>query len=168
MNSWEITASASTFHPNKYPFTGVLTFLDSPSDKAPSGSRGHLVILTSSAAHSALNSLIGMAVSYKEGWDGHNKHNKIGIITAAEIRGKELGISGFIYAKDYSHIMPYLSNPKEPLGFSYELDSAHVNDMHQKIWTLDKATFTGAAILYRSKAAYKNTSFQLVEREVAA
>src|SRR5258706_8737395 len=33
-------------HPNRLPFEGVLTLLDVPSDKAPSGARGHRVVLT--------------------------------------------------------------------------------------------------------------------------
>jgi hypothetical protein len=33
--------------------------------------------------------------------------------------------------------------------------------MRAEIWTLTRATFTGAAILLREKAAYRNTSFEL-------
>jgi hypothetical protein len=47
------------------------------------------------------------------------------------------------------------------MGMSYELADAHVADMRAPIWTLTNATFTGAAILMREKAAYKGTSFQL-------
>ncbi|MGB9030311.1 MAG: hypothetical protein WCC27_09340, partial [Acidobacteriaceae bacterium] len=44
---------------------------------------------------------------------------------------------------------------------SWELADAHVEDMRAEIWTLTRATFTGAAILLREKAAYRNTSFEL-------
>ena len=44
---------------------------------------------------------------------------------------------------------------------SYELADAHVADMRASVWTLTRATFTGAAILLREKAAYRNTSFRL-------
>jgi hypothetical protein len=44
---------------------------------------------------------------------------------------------------------------------SYELADAHVADMRASIWTLTRATFTGAAILLRDKAAYRQTSFRL-------
>jgi len=40
-------------HPNRLPFEGVLTLVDVASDKAPSGSRGHRVVLTRAAAESA-------------------------------------------------------------------------------------------------------------------
>ena len=37
-------------HPNRLPFEGVLTLIDVPGDKAPSGARGHRVVLTREAA----------------------------------------------------------------------------------------------------------------------
>ena len=37
-------------HPNRLPFEGCLTLVDLPSDKAPSGARGHRVVLTREAA----------------------------------------------------------------------------------------------------------------------
>jgi hypothetical protein len=47
------------------------------------------------------------------------------------------------------------------MGMSYELADAHVEDMSAQVWTLTRATFTGAAILLRDKAAYVATSFRL-------
>jgi hypothetical protein len=47
------------------------------------------------------------------------------------------------------------------MGMSYELANAHVADMQAQIWTLTQATFTGAAILLRDKAAYRDTTFAL-------
>ena len=49
----------------------------------------------------------------------------------------------------------------EAMGMSWELADAHVEDMRAEVWTLTRATFTGAAILLREKAAYRNTSFEL-------
>src|ERR1700712_614564 len=77
-------------HPNRLPFEGVLTLVDVASDKAPSGSRGHRVVLTRAAAEAALPSLLGMGVGYKTGWDGHDARQKCGIITAAELDGRQL------------------------------------------------------------------------------
>lgn len=37
-------------HPNKMPFSGVLTKLDEPSDEAPHGTGGRKIIITSEAA----------------------------------------------------------------------------------------------------------------------
>src|ERR1700685_3795150 len=92
-------------HPNRLPFEGCLTLVDVASDKAPSGARGHRVVLTREAAEKALPSLLGMAVDYKAGWDGHDARQKCGIITAAELdspgKGQRLMVRGFVFARDY-------------------------------------------------------------------
>ena len=164
-------------HPNRLPFEGVLTLVDVASDKAPSGSRGHRVVLTREAAQAALPSLLGMAVGYKAGWDGHDARQKCGIITAAELDGRRLMVKGFLFARDFPEFAaassdrerPAGSNPLEDgaMGMSYELADAHVADMKASVWTLTRATFTGAAILLRDKAAYRSTSF-LVKRPACA
>ncbi|QNI38339.1 hypothetical protein H7846_00295 [Edaphobacter sp. 4G125] len=152
-------------HPNRLPFEGVLTLLDVASDKAPNGARGHRVILTRGAAEKALPSLLGMAVDYKAGWDGHNARQKCGIITSAEIEGNRLTVSGYLFARDFPELEEKL-HASDSMGMSYELADAHVADMHSSVWTVTRATFTGAAILLREKAAYRNTSFR-VRRPVA-
>ena len=52
-------------HPNRVAFEGVLTMVNTASDKAPAGARGHRVMLTREAAEKALPSLLGMAVDYR-------------------------------------------------------------------------------------------------------
>lgn len=151
-------------HPNRLPFEGCLTLVDVPSDKAPSGSRGHRVVLTRTAAAAALPSLLGMAVDYKAGWDGHDARQKCGIITAAEIEGQRLTVKGFLFARDFPEMEEKVGGSSAgagEMGMSYELADAHVADMRASVWTLTRATFTGAAILLRDKAAYRNTSFRV-------
>jgi hypothetical protein len=161
-------------HPNRLPFEGVLTLVDTPSDRSPSGARGHRVILSRAAAEAALPSLLGMAIDYKSprpaqlpgdpgspGWDGHDARQKCGIITHAEIEGNRVLVGGFVFAKDFPEIEQQLQTDTGPMGMSYELADAHVADMHAQVWTLTRATFTGAAILLRDKAAYGATSFRL-------
>lgn len=152
-------------HPNRLPFEGVLTLVDVPSDKAPSGAKGHRVVLTRAAAEAALPSLLGMAIDYKNGWDGHDARQKCGIITSAELEGRYLRVAGFVFSKDFPEIEQRLATPGS-MGMSYELADAHVADMRAQIWTLTRATFTGAAILLREKAAYGGTSFR-VKRHTA-
>ena len=147
-------------HPNRTPFEGVLTRLDEPSDKAPSGSHAHRVILTKDAAVEALDTLIHMAVDFKPGWDGHDARQKCGVITEAWIEGSELLVRGFLYCRDFPEIAKYVATDVK-LGMSYELADAHVKDMRSAIWTLTKVTFTGAAILLRQKAAYGQTRFTI-------
>jgi hypothetical protein len=162
-------------HPNRLPFEGCLTLVDVPSDKAPSGARGHRVVLTREAAETALPSLLGMAVDYKAGWDGHDARQKCGIITAAHLEAKEEGqrllVRGFLFARDYPEFSRFGKVEVQPdglaaqaegtMGMSYELADAHVADMRSPVWRLTRATFTGAAILLREKAAYRATSFQV-------
>src|ERR1700722_6907920 len=152
-------------HPNRLPFEGVLTLVDVPSDKAPSGSRGHRVILTREAAETALPSLLGMAVDYKAGWDGHDARQKGGIITSAELDGSHLRDAGFLFCRDFPEIEQYVG-VQGAMGMSYELADAHVADMRAQVWTLTRATFTGAAILMREKAAYRSTSFRVTRPAV--
>ena len=154
-------------HPNRLPFEGVLTLVDVPSDKAPSGSRGHRVVLTREAAEAALPSLLGMAVGYKAGWDGHDARQKCGIITAAELDGRELAVKGYLFARDFPEVDTDLGHDGA-MGMSYELADAHVEDMRAQVWTLTRATFTGAAILLREKAAYRETSFRVRRPAMAA
>jgi hypothetical protein len=153
-------------HPNRLPFEGVLTLVDVASDKAPSGARGHRVVLTRAAAELALPSLLGMAVDYKAGWDGHDARQKCGIITSAELDGRHLKVAGFLFSRDFPEIEQRLGIHGS-MGMSYELADAHVADMRAEVWTLTRATFTGAAILLREKAAYRGTSFRLKRAEVS-
>lgn len=152
-------------HPNRLPFEGCLTLVDVASDKAPSGSRGHRVVLTRAAAQAALPSLLGMAVDFKSGWDGHDARQKCGIITSAELEGQRLQVKGYLYARDFPEMEAKITAGTTTrgceMGMSYELADAHVADMKAQVWMLTKATFTGAAILLRDKAAYRGTSFRV-------
>lgn len=156
-------------HPNRVPFSGVLTLVDVPSDKAPSGARGHRVVLTRAAAEAALPSLLGMAVDFKAGWDGHDAKQKCGIVTGASVEGKEVKVRGYLFARDFSEMMTEMeAHGDETLGMSYELADAHVEDMRASEWRLTKVTFTGAAILLREKAAYRSTSFKIAREQPVA
>ena len=161
-------------HPNREAFRGVLTFVDVPSDRAPAGARGHCVILTRGAAEAALASLLGMALDYTPALDRHDARRKVGIITRAEIAGRGLELGGYLFARDFpevvkevgrGRVVPELARaktrPQTGLGMSYEIADARVADMRAKVWTLTHVTFTGAAILRRDKAAYRDTWIEL-------
>lgn len=149
-------------HPNRVPFEGVLTVVNTASDKAPAGARGHRVMLTSEAAQKALPSLLGMAVDYRPGWDGHDARRKIGLLTEANLIGKKLVVRGYLYARDFPEVGKAIqAHSPNALGMSYELADARVEDMRAEVWKLTRVTFTGAAILLREKAAYRETSFRM-------
>jgi hypothetical protein len=149
-------------HPNRVPFEGVLTVVNSASDKPPAGARGHRVMLTREAAEKALPSLLGMAVDYRPGWDGHDARCKVGLLTEASLAGNRLVVRGYIYARDFPEVSRAIAaRAPESMGMSYELADARVEDMRAEVWKLTRVTFTGAAILLREKAAYRATSFRM-------
>lgn len=153
-------------HPNREAFRGVLTLVDVASDRAPAGARGHRVVLTRKAAEKALPSLLGMALDYAPTLDRHDTRRKVGIITRAEIVGRQLELGGYLFAKDFPEIVKEIRasgfadksiRATRALGMSYEIADARVADMRSKVWTLTHVMFTGAAILRRDKAAYGQT-----------
>ncbi|MFS2114320.1 DUF6582 domain-containing protein [Herbaspirillum frisingense] len=144
-------------HPNRMPFSGVLTRVDQPSDVAPGGSSGKRTILPKDVAEAAIPSLMGMAVDFTPGFDGHDRTSKIGIITGAEVEGDAVAIEGFFYAKDFPRECERIRAEKDALGFSYELD-ARIQDADADLWVIEHCIFTGAAVLYKDLAAYTSTS----------
>ncbi len=92
-------------HPNRVAFRGVLTVVDVPSDRAPSGSHGKRVLLTRRAAEKAIPSLLGMAVDYAPSLDQHDQKRKVGVITRAELVGRNLEVGGYLYGKDFPEIV---------------------------------------------------------------
>ncbi|MGA9391494.1 MAG: hypothetical protein WBV69_13725 [Candidatus Sulfotelmatobacter sp.] len=231
-------------HPNRTGFRGVLTMVDVPSQRAPSGARGHLVVLTRKAAEAALPSLLGMGVDYSPSLDRHDVRRKVGVITRAEVVGRNLELGGYLFAKDFPEIVEEIAKsgnggsqrridtarestgktyslhgaaghlnvnrdidgrhlraslrtaakrilrltqsfgtksvqryaaqnrpiiwaeagvtaPSKGLGMSYEVTDVHLTDTRAAVWILEKVTFTGAAILHREKAAYRDTWIEL-------
>ena len=153
-------------HPNKHPFSGILTRIDTLSDSAPEGSRGKRVILTRAAAEAALPGLLGMGVNYCDDLSGHDVRRKIGAITAATIEGDAVHIEGFLYAADFPAEVARVVAQKGRLGFSYEIADILVDDVHAAEWTISSCAFTGAAILYRHKAAYTTTTLAAKAEEL--
>jgi hypothetical protein len=227
-------------HPNRAAFRGVLTTVDVPSQRSPSGAQGHLVILTKSAAEAALPSLLGMALDYSPTLDRHDVRRKVGVITSADIVGRNLELGGYLFARDFPEIVTEIeksgrgmgrglaassshgdkqtqpihasaarskswgeahrfesslrgaaeqlfciagalrpqwrSGDYRPviraeaqiamsgiggLGLSYEVTDVQLADPRAQVWRLERVTFTGAAILRRDKAAYRDTWIEL-------
>src|SRR5579863_9523865 len=96
-------------HPNRAAFHGVLTMVDVPSQRAPSGAKGHLVVLTKKAAEAALPSLLGMGVDYSPTLDRHDVRCKVGVITRAEIVGRNVELGGYLFARDFPEIVEELA-----------------------------------------------------------
>lgn len=167
-SNWKLTASIRfeavaldmpnvEDHPNRMPFTGVLVMVDEASDLPPGGSGGHQTFIPSAIAEAALDSLLGMAVDFKPNFDGHDSRRKIGLITEATVMDNELRIGGFFYAKDFPAECDRIKAEKDRLGFSYECQ-ARIQDPEADLWVFEHCVFTGAAVLYKDKAAYQSTS----------
>lgn len=233
-------------HPNRAAFTGVLTMVDVPSQRSPSGAKGHLVVLTKRAAEAALPSLLGMALDYSPGLDRHDARRKVGVITRADIVGRNIELGGYLFARDFPEIVEEIAKERKDgvrkisdsfrtrlvnagvihaavcpyesgdsiegyklraslrtaaakvfsltsairrkkatrledtgaigptiraeactasgpggLGLSYEVTGVEIDDPKASVWVLSKVTFTGAAILRRDKAAYRDTWIEL-------
>ncbi|MES1988467.1 MAG: hypothetical protein V4440_10640, partial [Pseudomonadota bacterium] len=145
-------------HPNKVPFTGVLTRLDQPSDMPlGKGSHGKRVILPKSVAEKSLSSLMCMAVDFTDDLCGHDPQQKIGIITGATIEGNAINIEGFFYGADFPIVVKRIQANKSLMGFSYEAQVI-CQPMGDDFLEIVHCAFTGAAVLYKDKAAYTSTS----------
>jgi hypothetical protein len=126
LESMAVTMPEVDGHPNRAAFRGVLTVVDEPSQKAPSGSKGRRVMLTKDAAEAALPSLLGMALDYAPSFDRHDARRKVGVITSAEVIGRNLEVGGYLYAKDFPEIVdevakcgrPHVKSPASVPGFS--------------------------------------------------
>jgi hypothetical protein len=144
-------------HPNRMPFTGTLTRVGVASDSAPGGSGGKRVLITAEAAERALPSLMGMAVNLTTSMDGHAPTAKIGFIHSAKVVDTELLIDGFIYAADFPKEALRVHLEQSELGFSFEARNISATDAEADPVVITDLFFTGAAILMKSKAAYKTT-----------
>lgn len=160
-------------HPNKHPFAGVLTRLDIASDFPVGGTTSKKVIIPTAVAEKALASLLGMAVDFKKDFDGHDRKQKIGIITEATIGevdpvfGAPLNIAGFFYAADFPQEVSFIQTKRDELGFSYEAE-AFVESMNSDPWICSSCDFTGAAVLYKDKAAFVSTSIHASKNQGAS
>jgi len=73
-----------------------------------------------------------------------------------------LSIGGFLYARDFPELVREIK-AKGPgvLGMSYEIADAKIDDLAADVWSISDFTFTGAAVLRRDKAAYRETWIEL-------
>jgi len=143
-------------HPNKMPFNGTLLILDQASDKPPHGAEGHRIYVPTSVAKKRLETLINMGTNYSHELNSHAPQHKVGVITGARISGNKVLVNGFLWKRDFPSVERDLRAGK--LGMSMELQDVSVRDKDAPVWYLEDFHFSGATILFKSAAAYTQTS----------
>jgi hypothetical protein len=156
-------------HPNRMPFSGVLTYLNRLSTEPPHGANGLRVYIPTEVGAPAVASLKGMAVNYIEGNpNGHDPKSKVGVITDAKLGETQsdgavpILIEGYVYALDFEDAALSIKASQSTLGFSYEtaqtqLVKGEIDGLPAAVVT-SLGYFTGASILYRHSASYADTS----------
>ncbi len=150
-------------NPDVLPFEAVLGYVDTPTDATPCGGySGYKTTLSSENID--LDSLVGSGVnvcwSYwpEDNMTRHNPRFKVGVIDAAELDGTAIKAKGHLWKSDFPDVCEVVENAKDSLGFSVEVYSDGIKiDHSEKNATCLGVHFTGASILYKSKAAFQKT-----------
>lgn len=163
-------------HPNRVPFKAVLHTVDAASDRPPNGANGHNVLIPRSVAARRLHTLIGMGINVQGNarLSGHNVKQKIGVITHASIDEdpdpsvyvpgfrplkNTVMVAGWLYAKDFPNEVNAIITASRAgiLGTSYEVGDVALANVNAEPWVVTDMTYTGAAALRRTTAAYQST-----------
>lgn len=153
---------AESENPDLMKFSAVAGYLDTPTDATPcGGADGYKTIIEGETAD--VQSLVGMGVnvSYWDDYKGHDPYFKIGTITAASVaeNGVDINVEGHLWKSDFPDICDTIQCAKDSMGCSVEVYfDGIVYDNEAKTVLCKGAHFTGLAILYKNKAAFKNTS----------
>jgi hypothetical protein len=102
-----------------------------------------------------------MPVNYSTYFDRHNTRLKCGIITSAKIDGADLKIKGYLFAADVPDVIRRLESDDE-FGFSFDAKDVGIADINADVWMATNIPFTGATVILKSKAAYRDTSFKFI------
>ena len=164
LNIVSFSSMQDTTNPDILPFEAVLGYVDTPTDATPCGGYpGYKTVLGSEDID--IESLVGSGVNVR--WDywpednmtGHNPRFKVGVIDEAHLEGTTIKAKGHLWRSDFPDVCEVVENAKESLGFSVEIYSDGVTvDHKQEQVTCKGVHFTGASILYKSKAAFRQTS----------
>lgn len=145
-------------------FSGSLLITDSPSEGIPEGTDGHRVLITHQAVRQALPSLVNTNLNATRDWTAHGTRG-IGIITGAELLGATVIVRG-VFLPQFSTVARELrytlaGNPGA-MGLSPEFEIGKIENKSAAVWRVTALRFTGAAIIWRDRAAFKRTAFRLV------
>ena len=164
LNVISFSSMQDASNPDVLPFEAVLGYVDTPTDATPCGGySGYKTILSSENID--IDSLVGSGVNIRWDWwpednmTGHNPRFKVGVIDEAYLEGTAIKAKGHLWASDFPDVCEVVENAKDSLGFSVEVYSDGIKlDHAEKNATCLGVHFTGASILYKSKAAFQKTS----------
>lgn len=158
---------AQSENPDFMNFNAVVGYVDTPTDATPGGGiKDYRLVISSEGID--VQSLVGSGVNvaWYDGWfndpsdslKGHDVRFKVGVINSAQVVGNEIRVSGHLWKYDFPDVCDTIECAKDSLGCSVEayFDGCRHDD-EAKIITGFGARFTGVAILYKNKAAFKST-----------
>lgn len=145
-------------HLNKLFFTATIAYIDEPSDKAPCGANGKLLVLRRDAVEKALETMNLMAIncSASSGFKEHNPREKVGLVERSFIEGNALRCSGFFYAHDYPDIAYVIKNAVDTMGFSIEASIINCEQDDKNVYVTEMV-FTGLSAVFAESAAFTKT-----------
>ncbi len=109
-------------HPNRVAFSGVLTMVDVPSQRAPSGAKGHLRCAYEAGGRGRFAFTSGNGIGLLSCLDRHDVRRKVGVITRAEIVGRNVELGGHLFARDFPEIVEEIGKSR-PGGDHRPIDS---------------------------------------------
>lgn len=162
-NVVSFSTMASPDNEDSMNFSGVIGYVDTPSDMPPhSDFPGYRAVLSSENVD--VDSLVGSGVNVL--WSGdednltdHSVRFKVGVIDKAWLEGKEIHANGHLWKTDFPDVCTTISLAKDSLGFSAEaIGYGIAKDDEKKVLKMENVHFTGVSILYRDRAAFQKTS----------
>ena len=157
---------AQSENPDFMKFDAVVGYVNTPTDATPGGGiDGYQLVISSEGMD--VQSLVGSGVNvaWYDGWfedssknlKGHDARFKVGVIDDAYVAGNEIHASGHLWKYDFPDVCDTIECAKESLGCSVEAYFDGFRKDEDKILMGLGARFTGVAILYKNKAAFKST-----------
>ena len=171
LNVVSFSSMQDASNPDVLPFEATLGYVDTPTDATPCGGySGYNTVLSSENID--IESLQGSGVNVYWGWwpednlAHHNPRFKVGVIDEAYLEGTAIKAKGHLWKNDFPDVCEVVENAKDSLGFSVEVYSDGIKLDHAgKTATCLGVHFTGASILYKSKAAFQKTSIMCSIKE---
>lgn len=163
LNVVSFSTMASPDNDDTMKFSGVIGYVDTPSDMPPhSDYPGYKAVLSSENVD--VDSLVGSGVNVlwsadEDNLTDHSVRFKVGVIDKAWLEGKEIHADGHLWKVDFPDVCSTISLAKESLGFSAEAVGYGISKNDKdKVLTMENVHFTGVSILYKDRAAFQKTS----------